>query len=107
MNKNGFVRASEMGADKVIPFSDYSFSFSLSRYSKLDGVRKGFQILMHACPGMLILPADDEELQLEALECAGDIPKEVKIGKNIFLTQQRHPGKNTASSTNRSKLTRQ
>eukprot|EP00979_Chaetoceros_neogracilis_P013476 scaffold3846_cov291-Chaetoceros_neogracile.AAC.11 len=40
MSKKGFVKASDMGIDKVIPVSDYSFSFSLSRYSKLDGVRK-------------------------------------------------------------------
>jgi hypothetical protein len=85
MSKKGFVKASDMGIDKVIPVSDYSFSFSLSRYSKLDGVRKGFQILMHACPDMMILPADAEEVLLEPLECAGDIPKEVKNWEQYFF----------------------
>jgi len=85
MTSNGFVSARENPEVSDMVLSDYNFSFSLNRYSKMDGMRKALQILMHATPDMQILPADDTNTTLEVLECAGDIPKDLPNWKKYFL----------------------
>ena len=68
--------------------SDFSLSFSLSRFSKVEGTRKPFQILMHSAPDMQILPASDIDSVLETLECTGDIPRDVKNWEKYFFNTQ-------------------
>jgi len=85
MSSNGFVSAREKREVSDMAVSDYSFSFSLNRYSKVDGMRKALQILMHATPDMQILPADDTDTTLEVLECAGDIPKDLPNWEKYFF----------------------
>jgi len=85
MTSNGFVSAREKRKVSDMVLSDYSFSFSLNSYSKIDGMRKALQILMHATPAMQILPADDTNATLEALECAGDIPKDLPNWEKYFF----------------------
>ena len=79
MANTDFLSAREKRDASEMALSDYSLSFSLSRYSKVEGTRKAFQILMHAAPDMQILPASDTDNVLETLECAGDIPRDMGI----------------------------
>jgi hypothetical protein len=83
-----FLSAREKRDSSEMALSDYSLSFSLSRYSKVEGTRKAFQILMHAAPDMQILPASDTDNVLETLECAGDIPRDGKNWEKYFFNTQ-------------------
>ena len=47
MTSNGFISAREKHEVSDMALSDYSFSFSLNRYSKIDGMRKALN--PHAC----------------------------------------------------------
>jgi len=85
MTSNGFVSARGKREVRDMVLSDYSFSFSLNRYSEIDGIRKALQILMHATPDMQILPADDTNATLEALEYAGDISKDLPNWETYFF----------------------
>ena len=88
MNSNGFLSAREKQDASDMALSGYNFSFSLSRYSKIDGIRKAFQILMHAAPDMQILPADNKDSVLETLEYAGDILKDMNNWEKYFFNTQ-------------------
>ena len=88
MANTDFLSACEKLDASEIALSDYSLSFSLSPYSKVEGTRKAFQILMHAALDMQILPAIDTDSVLKTLECAGDIPRDVKNWETYFFNTQ-------------------
>jgi len=48
---------------------------------------------MHACKDMQIIPVDGTDLTLENIECAGDLPMDVRQWENYFF--------NTTTSTRR------
>jgi len=85
MPSDGFVNTRELREVSDMVLSDYSCTFSLNRYSKIDSMRKALQILMHETPNMQILPADGTDATLETLECAGDIFKDLPSWEKYFF----------------------
>ena len=98
-----FLSAREKRDSSEMALSDYSLSFSLSRYSKVEGTRKAFQILMHAAPDMQILPASDTDTSWKPSNVPVTSLEMGKTGKNIFSTQKPQTGGKTVNKPNKSR----